>query len=194
MHVIWILSAWTRAHAEIRRRRCVTPDSGQATVEFALAASIFLTVMFGIVEFSYAAYTFSMVQHGANEAARRGMVLNKIRTDTNAVGNSYVNDPAFAGNYSATYTNPACDTKTIAGTVGCNRLLLPSTFTVIVCAPTATANTDPANCPSSPTDPDTTVPAGRFIEVTARYAYKPLISFPFPSSFTMTGFARTQTQ
>ena len=48
----------------------VTSDEGQALVEFALVAMVFLTVVFGIIDFARLFESWVTVQHAARQGAR----------------------------------------------------------------------------------------------------------------------------
>jgi len=149
-------------------------SNGQSLVEFAISVPLFLLVFLGILEFSWVIYGFTTVNHAANEAARRGMVLNRPKENY-----------AISGNSSGTYATPSCNSATIAGTAACKMTLIPlSLVTVVVSSP------DPTTFFSN-----TNVPAGNPVSVTVRYNYRSLTGFfNFPNAFTLTGYAQTQTQ
>lgn len=50
--------------------KCAKCQRGQNTVEFSLVALVFLTVFFGIVEFSHVFYAKLSIQHALGEAGR----------------------------------------------------------------------------------------------------------------------------
>src|SRR6185369_4388253 len=78
-------------------------QAGQSLMEFALTLPLFLTLFLGIIEFSWAIYGYNSGNHAGNEAARRGMVLNRPKENY-----------AITGNSSGTYTAPTCNASTIA--------------------------------------------------------------------------------
>ena len=51
-------------------RRTAARDCGATLVEFALVCSLFLVMLFGVIEFGRALYTYHFVSHAAREAAR----------------------------------------------------------------------------------------------------------------------------
>ena len=155
-----------------RLRNAVT---AQGLAEFALVIPLFLTSLLGITEFSWAVYGYNSTSQAANDAARKGMVMNRPKENFD-----------IPGNRSGTYVGPACDSATIAGTAACKMLAIPSSrLTVTVAVP------DPFDFSSN-----TNIPAGNPVSVTVQYRYAPLTGsfFSFPSNFTMTGYAQTLTQ
>jgi hypothetical protein len=57
-----------------------TTELGQNTVEFALSLLFLLMVVFGIIDFSRAAYSASVIQWAAQEGARAGIVnISNVR-------------------------------------------------------------------------------------------------------------------
>jgi len=61
-------------HSPRVRRRRGRPYHGQALVEFALAATIFLLLLFGILQYGYVYYTMGSINNAAREGARYGSV------------------------------------------------------------------------------------------------------------------------
>lgn len=55
-------------------KRLFLPDDGQNLVEYALVLILSLVLIFGIVDFSRALYTYHFVSHAAREGARWAMV------------------------------------------------------------------------------------------------------------------------
>ncbi len=159
----------------------------QVLAEFGFVVSTFLTLLLGVIEFSWAIYSYNTIQHAANEAVRRAMVLNRPASNYNLPGNSNGNGQPL----------PSCNPATILGTVSCSALLLPpSAISVDVEVPIVQAN-----CPSpKPANarpcfaPTENVPAANRVSVTVHFAYRPLIVFPLNQSFGMAGFATGQTQ
>lgn len=155
-------------------------DPGQGTVEFALVVPLFLLLLLGVVEFSWALYTHTTLEHAAHEAARRGMVLTRLAG-------------AFAADGNRTGTNTvltACDRSTIVGTATCNMgaVSLPRT-TALICPTSALPD-----CP--PTTATGTVTPGKRVEVHLSHQYRPLILgfFPGLANIVMTGHAEMYTQ
>ncbi|MCC6455645.1 MAG: pilus assembly protein [Caldilineaceae bacterium] len=60
--------------AKDRQSRLVQSEAGQAIVEFALTITITLLLIFGLIEFSRAIYTASVIQWAAQQGARAGIV------------------------------------------------------------------------------------------------------------------------
>jgi hypothetical protein len=52
----------------------VRREEGQATIEFALTLILTLTIIFGLLDFSRAMYTASVIQWAAQEGARAGIL------------------------------------------------------------------------------------------------------------------------
>jgi Flp pilus assembly protein TadG len=77
----------------IRFQKSVKNERGAALVEFAIGATVFLTVMFCVIEFGRALWTHNAL----SDAARRGAryAVNHPATDADAVKNVVVyGDPA----------------------------------------------------------------------------------------------------
>jgi Flp pilus assembly protein TadG len=86
-----------------------SPERGATLVEFALVATVFLTVMFGVIEFGRCLWTHNAL----SDAARRGAryAVNHPSTDASAVKNVAVyGDPAGG-------TKPLVDNLTTANIV-----------------------------------------------------------------------------
>ncbi len=150
--------------------------AAQGLLEFALVLPLFLTMVFAIIEFSWAIFGYSIVQSAANEGVRRAMVLNRPASNYGLPQNMSGGAQPLTG----------CDTKTILGTVACSVLTLSaSRITVDVNVP------NPANYVSGQN-----VPAGHTVSVIVHYLYAPLVAyaFDFGTGYTMTGFATAQTQ
>jgi len=58
----------------ILKRRAVSDERGSALIEFAVCATAFITLMFGIIEFGFAIYSYNFVSNAAREASRYAMV------------------------------------------------------------------------------------------------------------------------
>ena len=74
-------SAMTKLRKHIARGRGFGKDEdGSPAVEFALVAPILLLMVFGIVQFGFAFFTYNEMMNGAREGARRmavGATTNK---------------------------------------------------------------------------------------------------------------------
>ena len=58
----------------LRRRNRLNDETGSELVEFALAGLLFFTVLFGIMEFGRAVWTYGTAAHAAREGARYAIV------------------------------------------------------------------------------------------------------------------------
>ena len=149
---------------------------GQGLIEFALVLPVFLTILFGIIEFAWAIFGYSTIQSAANEAVRRAMVLNRPASNYSLAGNASGNNQVLTG----------CNPSTILGTVNCSLLILPASRVVVdITVP------NPANYTSGQN-----IPAGRTVTVAVHYTYVPLILYPFNfgTNYVMDGYATAQTQ
>ncbi len=148
----------------------------QSLVEFAIVVPIFLTVLFGIIEFGWAIYSYNTIQHAAKEGVRRAIVLG--RPASNYTGDN--------GTQTGTsLANKSCNGQTIIGSVVCNTGLVPlSKLTVDVNVP----NPGLFNGGAS------NVTIGTQVSVVVKYAYQPIIPYPINKSFEMAGFSTGQTQ
>jgi Flp pilus assembly protein TadG len=186
LHVRWALPR--SCSRPLRSLECGGPPlRGQVLAEFAFVVSTFLVLVFGIIEFSWAIYCYNTIQHAANEAVRRAMVLNRPAGNYNLSDNVYGNAQPL----------PSCNPATILGTVACSALLLPpAALNVDVEVPIVQTNCpspQPVNGPACFLATEN-VPAANRVAVTVRFAYRPIILFPMNRSFDMTGFATGQTQ
>jgi len=63
--------------SRIRTRCSRSDEQGSALVEFTLCALVFLTMIFGILEFGYAVFSYNFVSNAAREGSRFVMVRGK---------------------------------------------------------------------------------------------------------------------
>lgn len=84
--------------------RFAKDEDGSPAVEFALVAPILLLMVFGIVQFGFAFFTYNEMMNGAREGARRMAVgaseeqaIAKAN-DTMALDRNYVFDPVAGAN------------------------------------------------------------------------------------------------
>ncbi len=157
------------------RRR--SPGRGQALVEFALVAPIFIFILLSLIEFGRAVYTMQMLNNAAREGARYAIVHGAeagCPSGPMPVGyGANPCDPQGANVVRATkdYAIAIIDA-------------VPNAFTVSVhwCADDG----DISACPGTLGDGDN----GRneTVQISLGYTYKPIIAnvFPFPS-FTLNG-------
>lgn len=76
-------------------------ESAQTLIEFALAATVFLTIVFGIIEFGVLFNNQIHLSNAANDGARSGAIING--TDTQAIA---VAATAAAGTISCPVATP----------------------------------------------------------------------------------------
>lgn len=72
-----LLSSRTQSPAPTRQIRClrhICGEDGATLVEFALACTMFLAILIGIIETSLAAYTYNFVSEAARDGARYAIV------------------------------------------------------------------------------------------------------------------------
>lgn len=131
---------------------------GAGLVEQALVLVIFLSVMFAIIDFGRALYTFHYVSNAAREAARWASVRSTNSKAPNA--------PATAGNVQTTFASSSA----LAGMA-----IDPSklTFATSWIAPPKGPSTCPANV------------AGCVVQVHVTYTYKFMFPFLPSGSFDM---------
>jgi len=87
-----------RGRVRDRRRELPRNESGGALVEFTIAASIFLLLLFGIMDLGRAMWMFGTVAHVAKEGARYGIVqgsdVNSTLAATQSAVTTYVQNEA----------------------------------------------------------------------------------------------------
>ncbi len=163
------------------------PPNGQVLAEFGFVISTFLVLVFGLIEFSWAIYSYNTIQHAANEGARRAMVLNRPAANYTLSGNTNGTAQPLS----------SCNPATIIGTVACSALLLPPSALAVdievplvqsSCPSPKPANASPCFAPSE------NVPAANRVAVAVHYVYRPVILYPLNQLFGMAGFATAQTQ
>ena len=72
-------------------RRIRATDSGQSLVEFAMVLPLFLVLLFGLVDFGRAFYSWMIVTNAAREGARAGAVQQDWSTMQTAIYSSMCN-------------------------------------------------------------------------------------------------------
>jgi Flp pilus assembly protein TadG len=65
----------------------IRPQRGVAAVEFASLLPLFLTLLFGVVELSFALYDKAIITNASREAARAGIVYAKPRLTSTQISN-----------------------------------------------------------------------------------------------------------
>jgi hypothetical protein len=131
---------------------------------------LFLLLLLGITEFSWALYTHTALMHAAEEGVRRGVVMTKVAGAWETSGNQSGSYPGLL----------PCDRTTIVSTVACGIGVLDRSRT------TAVLDTPPG----SPAIRDYKV------EVRLNHRYRGLVLgfFPWMNGIVMTGSAEGYTQ
>jgi Flp pilus assembly protein TadG len=65
-----------------RRRRSLLGEKGAAAVEFAIVASIFFMLVFGIIDFGFGFHTWNATANAAREGARRAAISSDVNDIT----------------------------------------------------------------------------------------------------------------
>ncbi|MEO8424046.1 MAG: TadE family protein [Actinomycetota bacterium] len=68
------LESGTRPPQAVSRRGRVRGEDGAAAVEFAIVATLFFMLVFGIIDFGFAFHSWNNTANAAREGARRGAV------------------------------------------------------------------------------------------------------------------------
>jgi len=71
---LWLLRAWSLCVPGRHRRNGLFREEGSAAIETALAASVLMAMMFGIIQYSFAHYVYHYVAYAAREGARFAIV------------------------------------------------------------------------------------------------------------------------
>lgn len=70
------LESGTRPPQAVSRRGRVRGEDGAAAVEFAIVATLFFMLVFGIIDFGFAFHSWNNTANAAREGARRGAVIS----------------------------------------------------------------------------------------------------------------------
>ena len=111
----------TRRRAPLARGSATPHHSGQAIVEFALASLLFLTIVFGTIDFGRAIFVSAELRNAAREGARYGKIHP---TNTGAIKSETVKYAVGTGltsggvGVSCTGSCKADDKVTVTATVG----------------------------------------------------------------------------
>lgn len=174
-------------------------EAGIAAVEFAFLVPVFLILMMGMIDMGQLLYDYYQldqavaagaqyaVLNAANVTSARGAAIaNSVATAVeNANGTSWANDTVVVNNGpTASYSG---GTLTTGGTAS----NADDFYCLTGSAPTwtwGTAYTTQASCTGSGT-------AGKFVTITASYAYAPLLNFyTFIGNMTLTQSAAVQVE
>lgn len=79
------------------RRRKSSPRRGAAAVEFAIVASLFFALIFGIIEFGRLMMVQQVLTNASREGARRAIIENSTEAEVREVIESYLGDAAVSG-------------------------------------------------------------------------------------------------
>jgi Flp pilus assembly protein TadG len=198
----------TSSHPPLVQRALASRRKGQGLVEFALVSIPMFVLLLGIMEISYAIFSYNSTQNAANDAVRRAMTLGRYQSCSTSgctpqSGNQYTE----TGNSAGTYTNPTCDGgRSTAGAVRCaERFMVFGDMTVVLCGPTQSASTTsgcgtPIAISSNCSDSNTmltkcnTILPGTYVSVFVTYQYRPIIAWPVQGSIPMKAFAQGQVQ
>jgi Flp pilus assembly protein TadG len=198
----------TGGHLPLLQKAFASRRKGQGLVEFALVCIPMFVLLLGIMEISYAIFSYNSTQNAANDAVRRAMTLGRYQSCSTSgctpqSGNQYTD----TGNSAGTYTNPTCDGgRSTAGAVRCaERFMVFGDMTVVLCGPTQSASTTsgcgtPIVISSNCSDSDTsltkcnTILPGTYVSVFVTYQYRPIIAWPVQGSIPMKAFAQGQVQ
>ena len=170
---------------------CRPSARGQGVVEFALVVPLFLLLVLGIIESSWALYTQSTLSNAAQEGARRGMVLTRIANSFTTSGNSTGTYPGLT----------SCNGSTIVGNAACHMGLVSVSRTTAMICPSnppddACPSTPSTRCPTGSPGSTECYPPGLRVEVRLNHTYRPMVLgfFPGLDNIVMTGHAEMRTQ
>lgn len=104
--------AWVEAGG----RRLQKTETGQSLVEFAMVLPLFLILMFGLVDFGRAFYSWMLITEAAREGARTGAVQKDWTAMQAAVYNSMCNP--YPGNCSLDTTKMTLNKSGVNGARG----------------------------------------------------------------------------
>ncbi len=147
-------------------RPVVHRESGSAIVEFALSAGLVLCLMFAVIEFGYALYSYQYVNELARDLNRYAIVRGSA-CGFGMPGCNFGNSSSLQ-THAQTYNSPGFDSSKLTVTA---TWYAPSTISAV--NPTWTACASSTNC-SGP---------GDMIQVTVQYPF--LLSIPFWTSTTL---------
>jgi hypothetical protein len=154
-------------------------ECGAQTVEFALSILLLLTMLFAIIEFSLAMYSYEFLAYAAQEGARYAMVRGSdwlSNCSTSA-------PPNFTLNFS-------CIAQTADVQNYVKSLSLPginqNNLTVTPTWPGTTPDCGTVPCAAC-TNPNTTKSKGCVVKVTVSYSFSFIAPFMPKSAFTFSG-------
>lgn len=144
-------------------------EEGSTLVEMAIASTLFLAVLFGIIQACWAVYAYNFVNAAAREAARYAIVRGNTYSGTNCASPGFATCVAQAGStgdiaqFVRNFAYPGIDSSLITTTT-----TWPGTV-----SPSACPGVAPCNNP------------GNLVQVVVSYPYSFHIPFVPSASFTM---------
>lgn len=144
-------------------------EQGSSLAEMAIASSIFLAFLFGIIQACWAIYAYNFVNAAAREATRYAIVRGATYTGTNCTSPGFATCVAQAGStgdiaqFVQNFAYPGIDSSLITTTT-----TWPGTV-----APSLCPSTGPCNAP------------GNLVQVVVSYPFSFHIPFVPAASFTM---------
>lgn len=142
------------------RRMTAPGDNGSALVEFALSAMILVTVLFGILDFGRAIYSYHFVSYAAHQAARYALVRGST---CSGLGSACPATATDISNYVLSLAPSGVTKAAITVTSVCGS------------APPAGACSSPNNAP------------GNVVKVTVQYQFPFLFGLVHKGSIPMSG-------
>lgn len=100
----------------MKKLRILKNNNGQSAVEFALIVPILLLLVFGIVEFGYAFYNKSVMEHAARSTLRTASIGKDISVVTQTAESSV--EPLLGSVTSSTSEGAGCTTITLSPSSG----------------------------------------------------------------------------
>jgi len=133
----------TSTHMHPLPRRLAAAQRGQAIVEFTLMILLFLTIVFGIIDFGVALYDQTMLASAATDGARSGAINGGSTSVAQSVAQSAANNPIGCGGSgpTATATTLSGPPQQIQVTMSCQfHGITPLGSLISIAFPTITAS------------------------------------------------------
>ena len=160
----------------MKSRRVRSRSRGQALVEFALVAPVFILALMAVIEFGRAIYTIQILNNAAREGARYAIV--------HGASSGCPSGPMPPG-YGQNPCDPNGDRVVAAVRNQAIGVLRASPADVGVTVRWCRKTTPISSCPAAPGDG--TNDRGENVDITVSYAYRTLVPLvPLPP-FTLTG-------
>ena len=155
-----------------RSKRLFREDRGESLVEFAIAVSVLLMALFGIMDFARCMYTYHFVSYAAQQGARYAMVRGADWTTACASASSY--DCSISSSNESPVETYVQDLAT-PGITGSSITVTPSW---------PAENVDGSATPC--TSPNSANSKGCLVKVVVSYPFKFILPFLPKGSMTMT--------